>query len=144
MLKNLSILLSSSILWIPTGIRYISYDRLISLSSWIIVHMNQLLDITGHFIYLAVSVILFPLMVVLDCFLGLWMFAKYSKKLVRRLSIRARQKQKQEVYPLDLRKALVYLRSKSMNIHVNGNWFKAIIKNVYSIDCGWKVDRLTS
>jgi hypothetical protein len=83
--------------------------------------MNQLLDITGHFIYLAVSIILFPLMVVLDCFLGLWMFAKYSKKLVRRLSIRARQKQKQEVYPLDLRKALVYLRSKSMNIHVNGN-----------------------
>jgi hypothetical protein len=83
--------------------------------------MNQLLDITGHFIYLAVSVILFPLMVVLDCFLGLWMFAKYSKKLFRRLSIRARQKQKQEVYPLDLRKALVYLRSKSMNIHVNGN-----------------------
>jgi hypothetical protein len=83
--------------------------------------MNQLLDITGHFIYLAVSIILFPLMVVLDCLLGLWMFAKYSKKLVRRLSIRARQKQKQEVYPLDLRKALVYLRSKSMNIHVNGN-----------------------
>jgi len=83
--------------------------------------MNQLLDITGHFIYLAVSIILFPLMVVLDCLLGLWMFAKYLKKLVRRLSIRARQKQKQEVYPLDLRKALVYLRSKSMNIHVNGN-----------------------
>jgi hypothetical protein len=83
--------------------------------------MNQLLDITGHFIYLALSIILFPLMIILDCFLGLWMFAKYSKKLVHRLSIRVRQKQKQEVYPLDLRKALVYLRSKSMNVHVNGN-----------------------
>jgi hypothetical protein len=83
--------------------------------------MNQLLDITGHFIYLALSVILFPLMIILDCFLGLWMFAKYSRKLIRRISFRAAQKQKQEVYPMDLRKALVYLRSKSMNVHVNGN-----------------------
>ena len=81
--------------------------------------MNQLLDITGHFIYLALSVILFPLMIVLDCFLGLWMLAKFSRKMVRRISFRVHQKQ--EAYPMDLRKALVYLRSKSMNVHVNGN-----------------------
>lgn len=81
--------------------------------------MNNLLDITGHFIYLALSIILLPVFVALDCFLGIWMAAKITRKLCAKLYIIARQKNLH--YQLSFKKRWMFLRTKFIGVHVNSH-----------------------
>jgi hypothetical protein len=55
--------------------------------------MNNLLDIAGHFLYIALRIILLPLFVALDIFLGTWLAAKFLKKWSRAVYIKATKKQ---------------------------------------------------
>jgi hypothetical protein len=81
--------------------------------------MNSLLDITGHFLYLALNIILLPVFVALDCFLGIWMAAKFTRKLCTKLYIKARQKNLH--YQLAFKKRWVFLRTKFVGVHVNSH-----------------------
>lgn len=81
--------------------------------------MNNLLDITGHFIYLALSIILLPVFVALDCILGIWMAAKFTKKLCAKLYVKTRQKNLH--YQLAFKKRWMFLRTKFIGVHVNSH-----------------------
>jgi hypothetical protein len=81
--------------------------------------MNELLDITGHFLYIAWRLILLPVFVALDCFLGLWMAAKFISKMIKKHQ--AKIKRKQPSHHLGLRKSLVLLRAKFIGVHANGH-----------------------
>jgi hypothetical protein len=81
--------------------------------------MNSLLDITGHFLYLALNIILLPVFVALDCFLGIWMAAKFTRKLSTKLYKKARQKNLH--YQLVFKKRWVFLRTKFVGVHVNSH-----------------------
>lgn len=81
--------------------------------------MNSLLDITGHFLYLALRIILLPLFIMLDCFLGLWLVAKFSRKFFHKTYYSSKQKHVQ--HQLALKKRMVLLRTKFVGFNVNGH-----------------------
>jgi hypothetical protein len=81
--------------------------------------MNNLLDITGHFLYLALNIILLPVFVALDCFLGLWIALKFCRKTIYKLR-HSRNRQKQINDPA-FKKSLVLLRAKFVGVHANGH-----------------------
>jgi hypothetical protein len=81
--------------------------------------MNNLLDITGHFLYLAVSIILLPVFIALDIFIGAWLMARFIKRRGRILYIRA--KKKQPVYHPAFKKSFLFLKAKSIGMPANGH-----------------------
>lgn len=77
--------------------------------------MNNLLDIAGGLLYIAFRIILLPVFVVLDCFLGLWITAKFINRMVKALSLRLRKKPSSP--PLQLKRNLAFSRAKFSGIH---------------------------
>jgi len=81
--------------------------------------MNHLLDITGHFLYIILSIILLPVFVALDIVLGVWMASRLMKRLARKVYIRAKQKQPEHQF--GFRKGLLSLKARFIGVHVNSN-----------------------
>jgi hypothetical protein len=72
--------------------------------------MNHLTDLAGLLLYIAFRIILLPVFVALDCFLGTWMALKYISRLIRTLTIRARRKKPSQ--SLQLKRNLVFTGAK--------------------------------
>ena len=81
--------------------------------------MNNLLDIAGHFLYIAVSIILLPVFIALDIFLGAWLTARFIKNWSQNMYIRA--KKKHPVYHAGFKKSLVFFKAKSIGVPANGH-----------------------
>ena len=79
--------------------------------------MNTLLDVTGHFLYLAVSIILLPVFVALDIFLGAILTVKFISRSVKKLHLKA--KHREPLLQMGMKKSLLYLRAKAVRITVN-------------------------
>jgi len=78
--------------------------------------MNNLLTITGHLLYLAFSIILFPVFLLTECFIGLLIAIKHVQKLKVRLHLH-KAKQKSSLQSLQLKKRLVFAKAKFISIH---------------------------
>ena len=59
--------------------------------------MNDVLSFAGVLLYMAINIIIFPLIVMLDCLLGLVVAFRYTKKLKRKL-VRSVHRQKAGLY----------------------------------------------
>jgi hypothetical protein len=72
--------------------------------------MNSLIDLAGAFLYFAVNIIIFPLIVLLDTLMGFVATIRY----IRRLSVRMQQRllRKQPMHSLNVKKNLVAVRSR--------------------------------
>lgn len=79
--------------------------------------MNNLLDIAGHFLYIAWRIVLLPVFVALDIFLGAWLTARFIKQWGRTLSVRIKRKQASS--PIVFKKGLVLLKAKSISVPAN-------------------------
>jgi hypothetical protein len=80
--------------------------------------MNNLLDIAGHFLYIALSIILLPVFIALDIFLGAWITAKNVKRWSGIVSMKL--KKKQPVYHPGFKKSLAFLKAKTISVTANG------------------------
>jgi hypothetical protein len=78
--------------------------------------MNDLLDITGHFLYIAFSIILLPVFLLTESFIGLLIAIKYVRKLKLKLHTHT-SRRKQLLHPLQLKKRLVFARTKFISAH---------------------------
>jgi hypothetical protein len=81
--------------------------------------MNDLLDITGHFLYITLRIILLPVFVALDCFLGLWIAIKIMNRFIAGLHFRSRQKGAYHTQTLAFKKGIMVLREKLVGATVN-------------------------
>lgn len=79
--------------------------------------MNNLLDIAGHFLYLAVSIILLPVFIALDIFIGGWLTVKSIRKWVRSIHLA----KKKPVYHAGFKKSLAFLKAKTISVTANGH-----------------------
>ena len=72
--------------------------------------MNSLIDLAGAFLYFAVNIIIFPLIVLLDTLMGFVATIRY----IRRVSVRMQQRllRKQPMHSLSVKKGLVAVRSR--------------------------------
>ena len=72
--------------------------------------MNSLIDLAGAFLYFAVNIIIFPLIVLLDTLMGFVATIRY----IRRVSVRMQQRllRKQPMHSLSVKKSLVAVRSR--------------------------------
>jgi len=80
--------------------------------------MNNLLDIAGHFLYITVSIILLPVFIALDIFIGAWLTVKFIKKWIHSIHMRARKK---PVYHAGFKKSLAFLKAKTISVTANGH-----------------------
>jgi hypothetical protein len=81
--------------------------------------MNNVLDLTGHFLYIALRIVLLPVFVALDIFLGAWLTAKFIRKGAGILYIKA--KKKHLVPQPAFKKGLIVLRAKLIGVPANGH-----------------------
>jgi hypothetical protein len=72
--------------------------------------MNHLTDLAGLLLYIAFRIILLPVFIALDCFLGIWIAVKYINRLISTLMVRARQKRPSR--SLQLKRDLVFTGAK--------------------------------
>ena len=79
--------------------------------------MNYILDIAGHFLNIALRIILLPVFMTLDIFLGAWATAKFIKRWSRALPVRIKRKQPAPHFVF--KKSLVLLKAKSIGVPVN-------------------------
>ena len=76
---------------------------------------NNLLDIAGSLLYIAFRIILLPVFVALDCFLGAWIALKFINRLIRNFPVRARKKR--TTPSLQLKRTLVFPETKFSSVH---------------------------
>jgi hypothetical protein len=76
--------------------------------------MNTLLDLFGGILYLSVSIILLPMLLVLDLFMGLWMAVNYLSHLKPRLRKKLADK---HPYQWQLKRTVTSLRTKLAGLH---------------------------
>jgi hypothetical protein len=69
--------------------------------------MNQLFVFAGDILFLAVSVIIFPVMLLAHTIIGCWMAFRYVRRH-KKAYIKFIQKQKESVYHFHLGKMLVF------------------------------------
>lgn len=75
--------------------------------------MNQVLDVAGSFLYMALSVVLFPVFMLFDVVMGAWLLARWSRKNGKVLLLRFSHKQ--AAYHIRVKKAMVLSRAKLNN-----------------------------
>jgi hypothetical protein len=75
--------------------------------------MNQVLDVAGNFLYIALSVVLFPVFMLFDVVMGAWLLARWSRKYSKVLLLRFTHKH--ATYQLRVKKAMVLTRAKLNN-----------------------------
>ncbi|MGZ3837971.1 MAG: hypothetical protein ACXVMS_03025 [Flavisolibacter sp.] len=80
--------------------------------------MNSLLDLTGHFLYIALRILLLPLFILLDIFLGVLLAIRFFNRQVGQWKSRPRQGQLP--YQLGFKKRPAFLRTK-FSVQVNGH-----------------------
>ena len=77
--------------------------------------MNQLLDLTGRLLDIALRIILLPVLVALDCFLGAWMALKWIRKKIQ--SFPSRTRKKQSFPSLPFKRTLAFPKAKFSSMH---------------------------
>lgn len=79
--------------------------------------MNNLLDLAGHFLYIALRVVLLPVFIALDVFLGAWLMAKFIKKWTLAAFMKASKRQ--PIQHATFKKSLFLLRPKAIGVTAN-------------------------
>jgi hypothetical protein len=75
--------------------------------------MNQVLEIAGSFIYVALSIVLLPVFILFDMVLGTWLLVKWTRRHSKNIALRFQHKQ--AGYQLGVKKALALTRARVNN-----------------------------
>lgn len=75
--------------------------------------MNQVLEIAGSFIYVALSIVLLPVFILFDMVLGAWLLAKWTHRQSKGWMLKLNNKQ--AGYQLGVKKALALTRARVNN-----------------------------
>ena len=78
--------------------------------------MNQLLDLMGGLLYLALRLVLLPVFVVFNLFMATWFTVHAAQRLVVKLQI-LKSKQRNRMFQPQPQRGLAMLRTKFIELH---------------------------